>query len=486
MNILFASSEISPYAHTGGLGDVLAGLPAALRAAGHSVSVTVPMYRIMHSYTKEKWRNTGICYQVPVGNDSHRATIWQGNTEDKVRLFAIEEPRLFDREGLYGDRYGQYPDNVTRFIFFSKAVTALSQLITPTPHILHLNDWHCALVPIFIRHLTLKQATVFTIHNLAYQGIFSAQDFSLLGLPNIFFSPEILEYFGHLNFMKGGLVCSDSITTVSPTYAKEILTPADGCGLDGVLRQYQHKIRGITNGIDTTVWNPATDIHLPANYSKENLSGKAICKQQLREVFNLPLEGDPPLFGMVTRLVEQKGLELTRTIMEDILRLGVQLVLLGSGEPSYEKYFTELAEDYPNQVSVRIGFDVSLSHLIEAGADFFLMPSRFEPCGLNQLYSQRYGTIPIVHRTGGLADTVEPWDDKNATGTGLVFRDYHSEAFLAQVLQGIRLRRSAKKWQSIRMNAMRRDFSWSARVTEYEKSYRDALLHKKGSTTLSN
>ncbi|MEM9445330.1 MAG: glycogen synthase GlgA [Verrucomicrobiota bacterium] len=478
MNILFASSEISPYAHTGGLGDVLAGLPGALRSAGHSVSVTVPMYRIMHDHKEQPWRNTRIQYEVPVGNNRYRAQIWQGKTANHVRLFAIEEPRLFDRQGLYGDRYGQYPDNLSRFVFFSKAVTALSQLLTPAPQILHLHDWHCALVPVFIRHLALETATVFTIHNLAYQGIFSSQDFNLLGLPKVFNSPEILEYYGRLNLMKGGLVCADAITTVSPTYANEILTPAKGCGLDGVLKKYKHKLRGITNGMDNETWNPETDPHIPENYSTKHMKGKALCKRRLQEAFHLPVDENPPLFGIVTRLVEQKGLELTQSIVEEILRLGAQFILLGSGDASYENYFSNLAKDNPNQVSVHIGFDMPLSHLIEAGCDFFLMPSRFEPCGLSQLYSQRYGTIPIVHATGGLADTVQPWDDHALTGTGFVFKEFHKEAFLAQVLQGIRLRQSTKKWQTIRMNAMQQDFSWSGRIDEYGKSYEDALLHK--------
>lgn len=459
---------------------MLAGLPAALRNRGHSVAIVVPMYQSMRRGTIE-WKDTGLRYTIPVGYEKYHAVIRQGCTSDEVRLFAIDEPRLFERRGLYGDRYGTYPDNVVRFIFFSKAVAALSQLVSPKPEILHLNDWHCALTPVYVRHLNFQVATVLTIHNLAYQGIFPAKDFNLLGLPDIYFSPDVLEYYGKLNFMKGGIVTADSVTTVSPTYAQEIQKQAEGCGLDGVLRQYQNKLHGIINGIDTETWNPDTDTYLPETYASHALAGKVYCKRYLLDKMRLDASSvkDTPLLGMIARLVEQKGVELLRSIMDDLLGLGVRLIVLGQGEAMYERYFEKLARDHPRQIAVKMGFDTELSHQIEAGADFFLMPSRFEPCGLNQLYSQRYGTVPIVHATGGLEDTVDDWNEKTATGNGLKFYEYTGEALFRQVLRGIRLRRNNEQWQTIRVNAMRRDFSWSSRAGAYEEIYQKLLKTSK-------
>lgn len=470
MNILFVASELSPYAKTGGLGDVMGALPATLRKRGHSVSIVVPLYRSIRQ-SLPHLQPTTINLPIVMGEDQIRARIWQGQSETGVSVFAIERDEFFDRSNIYGDGAGDYFDNAVRFIFFSKAALDMAGHLSPRPEVIHVNDWHTGLIPALVKSQGLTYKTVFTIHNLAYQGIFSSHQFFYTNLAKDYFTMDGLEYYGQINLMKSGILYTDAVTTVSPTYAKEIQTPRYGHGLHPVLHDRREKLQGILNGIDAEIWNPETDPHLAANYSSGNMQGKELCKKDLLSVFHF--EGDPetPLIGCVSRLVGQKGFALLREAADRILKLPLRLVVLGSGDRELETFFTELEARYPKKVRVRIGFDEKLAHQIEAGADFFLMPSVFEPCGLNQMYSQRYGTIPIVHATGGLEDSVDHWNAKTSKGNGLKFHSFDPEALLTEIQRGLRLIKNAKAWNSIRNQAMTRDLAWTARAPEYEKLY---------------
>ncbi|MDR1145863.1 MAG: glycogen synthase GlgA [Verrucomicrobiales bacterium] len=466
MNILFAASELTPYAKTGGLGDVLAALPAALRARGHSVAVALPLYRQLRESAAEL-RRTPLTLTVALGGRPLSAPVWQGTTRDGVTLFAIERDEFFDRGQLYGTADGDYFDNAARFIFYSQAVVALALTLAPRPQIIHANDWQAALIPALVRAGQLPFKTALTVHNLAYQGIFPAAEFALTGLPGFYLKPHALEYYGRMNLLKGGILLADVLTTVSAGYAREILTEPHGCGLDGALRTRAGALTGILNGIDTERWNPATDPLLAAPYDARRVTtGKRRNKLALLEELGLPLTlVERPLLAVISRLVEQKGIALILRALPLLVERGAGLVVLGAGEAAYAAELRDWARRCPRQVSVSVGFDERLAHRIEAAADIFLMPSRFEPCGLNQLYSMRYGTVPVVHKVGGLADSV-------ADGaTGFTFSDYTAEEFLRVIVSALELYPHAKKWQVLRLAGMRQDFSWSRRVPEYEKIY---------------
>lgn len=477
VNILFASSEITPYAKTGGLGDVSSALPAELRRHGHSVSVVVPFYRDVRK-NMPKLVKSPIELAFPLGRSIARGRVWQGTTDKGVTLFAIQRDEFYDRTHLYGNEDGDYADNAARFAFFGKAVVELARHIDPVPEIIHVNDWQTGLIPAFVQSAHLPYKTVLTIHNLAYQGNFPGFDFELTNLPDDYFRPEKIEFYGNLNFLKAGLVLADALTTVSPTYAAEIQTPRFGYGLEGVLGEQAHKLSGILNGIDIEQWNPATDPHLKENYTATKLAGKEACKQQL--VKKLGWEEDPaiPLFACVSRLAGQKGFDLLLEVMPRFLATKARLVLLGSGEARLEDAFRSLADKHPDQVSVTIGFDEKFAHRIEAGADFFVMPSEYEPCGLNQFYSMRYGTIPIVHGTGGLADSVDEITEAKGTGTGFVFRDFLPESLQTGLDRAVALYKSKKVLRQIRHNGMKRDFSWDPSVKAYEAVYERVLAGK--------
>lgn len=473
MNILFAASEMSPYAKTGGLGDVLAALPAALRQRGHSVSAVLPLYRDVIDKLPNL-KATSLYLNIPLGRETLSARVWEGVSDAGVRLFFIQRDEFYDRSHLYGTQTGDYADNAARFIFFNKAIVELARYIKPTPDILHLHDWQTGLVPAIVRARQYALRTVFTIHNLAFQGSFWAFDFDLTNLPGEYFSPPGVEFYGRLNTMKAAILLSHQVTTVSPRYAKEIQTRDYGCSLEDVLRESKHKLTGILNGVDYHIWNPNTDQHLPARYSRHSLKGKADCKKLLLSEFNLPSGGNAPLFGVVSRLTAQKGFDLIQQTIEDsILALGGKFVLLGSGDPYFEAYFTNLAKKYPKQVAVKIGFDESLAHRIEAGCDFFLMPSQFEPCGLNQLYSLRYGTPPIVHDTGGLSDSVDDYDE--TTGTGFKFGWYEAGGLRQAIQRALAIYAQPKKLNDLRKAGMEKEFSWDTSAALYEEVYKKAL-----------
>jgi starch synthase len=428
---------------------------------------------------------------VPTPTAPHNASVWQvdlpGQATDRpVRVYCIANPYYFARPGLYANGGQEYADNAARFIFFCYAALALLKHLRWTPFVVHCHDWQTALLPALLRFLPAvtsslrTAATIYTIHNLAYQGIFPTDVFPHTGLPASLLHPEGVEFFGQVNFMKAGLLYADHLTTVSPTYAEEISTPQNGVGLDGVLRMRRHVLSGILNGVDYDIWNPEHDPALATPYSINNLAGKAVCKQALLRTYGLPEDAHTPLFGMVARLVDQKGLDLLTETLPALMQLPLRLVILGAGEQRYETLLMAQAQRYPAQLGVRLGFHDTLAHQIEAGSDCFLMPSRYEPCGLNQLYSLRYGTIPLVHAVGGLRDTVQPFHTKTGEGTGFVFYEPSPPALLAAVQEALAVYGDQSAWKRLMQNAMTRDFSWQYSACRYLELYHRVITLKQG------
>jgi starch synthase len=494
LRVLFISAEVTPFARTGGLGDVNGALPPVLAAQGHDVRVVMPLYQTVR---ERGWplTETVTDLQVPLVFGARGARVWQTplggqpRGENDIPLYFIEQDEYFARPGLYGTEAGDYPDNASRFIFFCRAALALAERLQWFPHIFHCHDWHTGLVPAYLRFLPGLDSristanSVFTIHNLAYHGWFPAWVFGISGLPLFLFQPGGVEFLGGVDFMKTGIVYADRITAVSPTYAEEICTPELGFGLDGVLRQRRDALVGILNGADYQAWNPETDSALKAPYNATDLSGKEACKTELLREYGLPEELSVPLLGMVSRLVDQKGVDLVVSALERLLTMNIRLVILGAGEPRYEQQLTAFAQRYPERLGVRLAFDEPLSHRIQAGSDCFLMPSRYEPCGLTQLYSLRYGTIPIVRATGGLRDTVQPFDPATGVGTGFVFTEPSAEALLEAVRAAVEVFDDKQNWRQLQRNAMAQDFSWDHSASQYVELYRQAAREKLGSAS---
>jgi len=473
VKVLFVSSEVAPFARTGGLGEFCGALPFYLAQKGIKVDVVLPLYRCVKEgqYTLEEvieglrqalgWRWL---------NFSVYRTDYKG-----IKIFFIERDEFFDRSFLYATKKEAYFDNAERFIFFVKAVLCFAEHYTENWDIIHCHDWQTALIPVYLKqefYPLLKVKTLLTIHNLGYQGVFPSQSFSLTNLPSGLFSLDGLEFFGQLNFLKGGIIFSDFLTTVSPTYAKEIQTPNYGFGLDGLLRTSAHKLKGILNGVDYTVWNPEVDPYIVSKYSTLNLEGKEKCKEDLLRICNLPYS-KKPILAMVSRLAKQKGIDLLLEILPRLMQREVYFIILGQGEKHYEDVLKSIALAYPRKMCVKIVFDPILSHKIMAGADMLLMPSRYEPCGLAQLYAMRYGTLPIVHNTGGLADTVI--DIKNKNGTGFKFYTYSTEAFWQAIERALSCFEQKQLWQDCMRQAMECNFSWGKTAHEYLSLYQ-ALL----------
>ncbi len=481
MHIAFAASECVPFSKTGGLADVVGALPLALAALGHQVSVYVPRYRqtkltdpqtVVRSITipfDDKYR---FCSVVTAG----------ANTPAGVRFYFVEYPPYFDREALYGSPAGDYPDNAERFALFSRAVLEAAKVLG-VPQVFHCHDWQSALVPVMLRTLYAEDpafrdvATVFTIHNMGYQGLFPPDTLPLLMLPWELLAISKMEFFGQVNFLKGALVHSDFITTVSKKYSQEIQTTEYGFGLEGVLRDRAATVTGILNGVDYDEWSPQTDKFIIAKYSPQDLSGKLKCKQDLLHAFgitNVDASSKVPVIGIVSRFAAQKGFDLISQVMDRLAREEMIVVALGTGDKPYEEMFQRLNKQFPNKIAAKVAFDNAIAHKIEAGADMFLMPSRYEPCGLNQIYSLKYGTVPIVRATGGLDDTIEPWDARTGKGTGFRFSDYTGEALLATIKQALLAYRDPSSWQTLMRNGMSRDFSWGTSAREYGKIYERA------------
>ncbi len=479
MKAAFVASEITPYASTGGLADVAAALPEALSEQGVDTLQIMPMYRrVMEGpYHAE---DTGIVLSIPVGFHNFRAEIWTLPRRDPP-IYFIRRDEFFDRSELYNLSHRDYEDNFERFIFFQKAAIALLDHLGANVDIVHCHDWQTGLVPLYLKHGMKgegrhgKEKTVFTIHNLAYQGRFSGHEYSYTNLPFSCFSVDCLEYYGDINCMKAGITASDYITTVSKSYAREIQTEAWGQGLHGVLTDHQARMRGILNGIDTHIWNPDTDKAIARTYSRKDLSGKRTCKQDLIERMKLKISPETPLIGIVSRLADQKGMDILAEAMESIMQMDVGFVLLGSGQDKYQDQCRKWVRQWPGRVSVRIGFDVRLAHQIEAGCDIFLMPSKFEPCGLNQLYSLRYGTIPVVHQVGGLADTVIDIHAFPNEGYGFSFQRYLASELTNAVDRAVDAYRRPAMWSTLQDRAMQQDFSWNRSAREYRELYQQLV-----------
>jgi len=474
MEILHCSSEVVPYSKTGGLADVSSALPEALTYLGHQVTVVTPLYTKVDR-EKHGVHSTGKSFDVTLGGRSRSFEVFEATLPGGTRVILLSNESLFGRPELYGNRDGDYPDNHLRFAFFSAAVFRLMRSLRLRPDILHCHDWQAGLVPAYNRlfHLDLC-GTVSTVHNLAYQGLFPAQVIPDIGLPWEIFNPEGVEFYGKVNFLKSALVYADRITTVSPTYAREIMTEEFGCGLDGVLRGRADQVHGILNGVDYEEWSPDRDPLLPAAYGPGSMDGKTVCRKALLEEYGLP-PSDGPLFGVVGRLAAQKGFDLLAETLPDLVEMGASVVILGTGERAVEETITEAALRFPERVGARIAYDNGLAHRIEAGCDFFLMPSRYEPCGLNQIYSMKYGNLPVVHAVGGLEDTVVDIDEDPANGTGLKFRNFGKDAFVEVLRRAVSLYSDTAAMQAVVERGMGMDFSWEASAKAYLELYEKTL-----------
>jgi starch synthase len=491
MHIAFAASECVPFSKTGGLADVVGALPRALAALGHQVSVYVPRYR----QTKLTDPQTVVSSITIPFDDKYRfCSVVTAGASAGVRFYFVDYPPFFDREALYGTAAGDYPDNAERFALFSRAVLEASKVLG-VPQVFHCHDWQSALVPVMLRTLYAEDpafrdvATVFTIHNMGYQGLFPPDTLPLLMLPWELLAMSKMEFFGQVNFLKGALVYADFITTVSKKYSHEIQTAEYGFGLEGVLRDRAATVTGILNGVDYDEWSPQTDKFITAKYSPQDLSGKPKCKQDLLHAFGIAnadasSNSKVPVIGIVSRFAAQKGFDLISQIMDRLAREEMIMVVLGSGDKPYEEMFQRLNKQFPNKIAVKVAFDNAIAHKIEAGADMFLIPSRYEPCGLNQIYSLKYGTIPIVRATGGLDDTIEPWDARTGKGTGFKFSDYTGEALLSTIKQALLSYRDPSSWQTLMRNGMSRDFSWGASAREYGKVY-DRVRHLRSAEAIT-
>ncbi|HEY1786683.1 MAG TPA: glycogen synthase GlgA [Verrucomicrobiae bacterium] len=478
MNILLASSEVHPYSKTGGLADMVGALAKTLARAGHQARIVTPLYRGIQAQfpqiRREDW-----WFDLPLGGQRVQAELFSLPVEENLMVYFIGQKDFYDRDGLYMEDNVPYADNAERFIFFSKCVVHLARYLPWRPDAIHIHDWQTGLVPALIMNEQRHEGwgnpppTCLTIHNLAYQGTFPGSAFELANLPSEFFTMETAEYFGHLNCLKAGIALADLMTTVSPRYAREILTEEFGCALDGLLRKRQARLTGILNGVDYEEWNPMTDPRLKSTYSAGRLGGKKIDKTELQRELGLPATS-APLFGTITRLAEQKGIDIQLAALEEMLNAEMQFVLLGSGSPAYEHGYHELARRFPNKVAARFGYDDGLSHRIEAGCDFYLMPSRYEPSGLNQMYSLRYGTVPIVRATGGLDDSVVDLTENKAQANGIKFSEYSSRALSRAIRKALALYEQPDLLNRYRKNAMKSDFSWERTVGQYLKIYESA------------
>ena len=486
MNIGWASSEAVPFAKTGGLADVSSSLPSALADAGHAVSVIMPFYPQKMGKLNLEYSKVYENLKVPLGDQEEWASVRELKLKKNLTFYFVEFNRFYDRPTLYDWNGTEFADNPQRFIFLSRAVMEIALHLELKPDIIHANDWHTALCCVYLRSHLYRDAlpdcrSVLTIHNIGYQGVFNKENLYWTGLGWGYFHYNCMEYYDQLNFLKAGVMTAHMVNAVSPTYAQEILSPEYGFGLDPALRNcaYSGRLRGILNGIDVHEWDPVHDKLLPATFSADNISGKNVCRKKLQEYFHLPVRADVPLFATISRLAYQKGLDVQAAALTKLLEAGedLQFVVVGSGDPGLENWYAHLQERFPGKLSFFRGdAPDNLSHLVEAGADFFAMPSRYEPCGLNQMYSMRYGTLPIVRSTGGLADTVTNFNYQNSeSATGFVFYDLNAEALANTMRWAAAVRRDERAaFDAMRRNAMTRDFSWNNTASQYERMYEDA------------
>ncbi len=478
LSVIFVSSEAAPFSKTGGLGDVAGALPAAMKGEGADVTLFLPLYRETLSRGLEI-RDTGLEVVVPLGRRMIRAGVYRAGGA-AVKTYFISCDEYFDRSFLYGTPERDYFDNLERFTLFSRAVLEAVCALGLRPGVVHANDWQTGLVPLYIKNLYRGDVafrgtgTLFTVHNSAFQGLFSSEDYSLLGVSHRLFTPQGIEFWGRISLLKAGLVFSDVLTTVSPGFCRELKTPRCGYGLEGLYKIRSDDLFGVLNGIDYNEWDPAVDPLIPARYSKVDLSGKAVCRSALLKEFELREEGHGLVAGMVTRLTSQKGIDLVIRAMDGLMKQGISLAILGSGESRTKARLGRACERHPGRAALRTGFDNNLAHLVEAGSDIFIMPSKFEPCGLNQIYSQKYGTIPVVRATGGLDDTVRDYGNEPRP-TGFKFRRYSTGALIEAVGRAVEVFRKREEWRELQARAMSEDFSWSRSAERYMELYELAM-----------
>ncbi len=468
MKVLIAASECIPYAKTGGLADVIGALLRALRSLDVDARVIMPLYRGIK--TRFGPKPTGDTVSIPLGNKVYQGNLFALNDE---ALF-VECPEFFDRKELYGTALGEFEDNAFRYVFFSRAVLSFCSLLQYRPDIVHANDWQAALVPLYMKTLYSKAfgniPSLFTIHNLGYQGIYPASSMTLTGLPQDFFSPRLLEFYGLVNFMKAGIISADAVTTVSPRYASETLMPEYGFGLEGVLAEKGKAYKGILNGVDYSSWNPSDDALLQATYDRNSLQGKQLCKMSLVEQcgFSNP---EAPVIGMVGRLAAQKGIDLFMEAAPELFSNGLNAVILGRGDTVIQDDLKRLAREFPGQFSLNLKFNEEFAHLIYAGSDMLMMPSRYEPCGLSQLIAMRYGTVPVARATGGLVDTVDDYDHLKKKGSGFLFTGFHPSAFVECMKRALSVYTSKRQWTLLVKECMGKDYSWENSASEYLNMY---------------
>jgi starch synthase len=465
------SAEGPPLARATALVDVLEALPRELRTRKHEVGIAMPYYREIRENADVQTKETGITVDVRVGAKNYVAEFLEGRTAGGVQTFFIRCDEFFDRAGIYGEHGVPYDDNAARFIFFGKAALELARRMTPTPQILHLHDWASALVPALVQNQQLPFATVLTIHHLAEQGSFWGLDFGLTNLPERYFKPGGVEFFGRLNLLKGGIVFADKITTVSERYRREMLSPGDGLSLDIVLREHAHRLVAILNGADYERWNPETDQLLPRQFGPGNLEGKSVCRDLLLDALALAPAPSGPVFGMVTRLVPEKGFDLLMPLLDRLLSDDVRLIILGEGDPGYETALAIAARKYPTKFAYRRTYDEQLAHLIEAGVDVTLIPSQIEPSGLSAMYSLKYGALPVARATGGIQEIIEDYDPTINAGFGFLCYETTPDAFWDSIKRAREIFHDKTLWTSLMERAMSRDFSWSEAALRYESLY---------------
>ncbi len=489
---MMAASEAMPYAKTGGLADVLGALPQELAKLGHQVTLVLPCYPAFLARRQSLKQIAQL--RIPITGGMADVTLEQEmvsvpGSAHPLTVVAVRYDPFFDRPGLYQSADGDYPDNLDRFVLFCRAVLETLKVLSINGEpvdLLHLHDWQTALCAVYLKAIpqespALRQVkTILTLHNVGYQGIFPGEQFSKIGLPPALFSPTGLEFYGSVNLLKGGIIFADAVSTVSRTYAKEIVTPEYGSGLEGVLAGRVDGIHGITNGIDVTVWNPSTDSYLPAHYSSDDTTNKRACKRALQRELGLP-SAKAPLLAAIGRLTYQKGFDLILSLLPELMELDVQVAILGTGDSALEEDFRAMKAAYPDRIGLLLGYDEGLAHRIEAGADMLVMPSRYEPCGLTQLYSLRYGTVPIVRRTGGLADTVIPYKPSTMRAkqaTGFHFIEASADAALTAIMLALEVFKDKKAWREMIAAGMSSDLSWMQVAKRYEEFYRSTMGEK--------
>ncbi len=482
MKILFVASEVSPFAKTGGLADVTGSLPRELKMMGHDVRIIMPFYKTVAKgdFLIRKIRKS---VEVRVGGSLQKGLLRQTFLDD-IPVYLLENKEYFHREHLYGAPLGDYPDNAERFAFFNRGVLELLKRMDYRPDVLHCHDWQTALIPLLLRYefaddpFFTNMAVIFTIHNLAYQGLFPVDSLEAMGLDASYFTIDRLEYYGKVNLMKGGILTADLINTVSETYCAEILTAEQGCGLEGVLLDHRDSLSGVLNGINYSDWDPSTDREIFRNYSASSLTGKAANKKSLQRLLGLEQNSNIPLVGMVSRMIEQKGFDLVEKLLPKFAKEDLQLAVIGSGEEKYVKSFSDICKQGAGNIVLHEGFDTVLARRIYAGSDIFLMPSHFEPCGLGQLIALRYGAVPVVRKTGGLSDTVVDEKDRGREPNGFSFAEYKASALWACLQRALKAYQDKEGWKKIVRNGMYRDFSWQQSAKKYEELYYRGVAKK--------